>query len=295
MGARAHVPVLGRQVVDHLVADRGGTYVDCTFGGGGHSEAILARLCRDGRLLAIDWDGAAEPFARAVSDPRFSFVRANFADIADVLDGAGIGAVDGALLDLGLSSMQLADPGRGFSFSADGPLDMRMDPRRGGCAADVVNRMPEGDLGRLLSGLGDVPNARALARHLAGRRRRRPFAGTLELAEAVREVARRGGRLHPATRVFQALRVHVNGELDNLRRALGALAGRVRPGGRLAVICFQSGEDRVVKRHIGSPNSPGIPFVRACPLVRPTAEEVRANPRSRSARLRVGIRAGARP
>lgn len=292
MRAGEHIPVLEREAADRLVTDGDGIYVDCTFGGGGHSREILRRLGAGGRLLAIDRDAAAEECARGIADPRFTFVRANFADVGKALDDAGFPVVDGALLDLGVSSMQLSDPGRGFSFSADGPLDMRMDRRGGPSAADLVNRLPVGDLARAFAELGDVPGARALARRLVERRAKRRFDTTLDLADFVRASGKGGGRLHPATRVFQALRILVNDELGSLRAALESLGARMRPGGRLAVISFQSGEDRVVKRHIGSPNTPGMPFARACALVRPLAEEVRANPRSRSARMRVGIRAG---
>jgi len=286
-----HVPVLLREAIDSLAPDPGGTYLDGTFGGGGHSRGILSRLGPDGRLIALDWDANAAERAAALrgEDGRMSFARSNFADLEGALDALGVGMVDGILLDVGLSSRQLADADRGFSFALDGPMDMRMDSRARRTAADAVNRLPEADLARILFELGEMRQSRKVARRIVERRRRRRFETTRELADAVAAAVPRTGRLHPATRVFQALRIWVNDELGNLRAALDGAARRIRPGGRLAVISFHSLEDRIVKDFIRGEGQDS-PFSKLGPLVRPAREEVASNPRARSARLRAGVR-----
>ena len=287
-----HVPALLPETVERLVTNPEGIYVDCTYGGGGHARALLERLGPGGRLVALDCDrdAAARAAEHAAGEPRLLFMRANFGDLEETLEALGIRAADGILFDLGLSFHQISADPRGFSFSRDGPLDMRMDDRSATTAADLVNHMPQRGLERMLAGLGEVRRARSLARQLVQRRRARPFESTLDLADAVSAVVPRGGKLHPATKVFQALRIRVNDELGKLQAGLEAAALRTAAGGRLAVISFHSLEDRIVKDFIRGYGRQSAPFRREERLVRPSPEEVRANPRSRSARLRVGIR-----
>ncbi len=288
-----HVPVLLHEAAERLVHRPDGVYVDCTFGGGGHSRAVLGLLGAEGRLLALDWDAEAQERTEALSDRRFRFVRASFATLGEVLDAEGIGTVDGVLLDLGLSSFQLAHAARGFSFASDGPLDMRMDSRLSRTAANVVNSIPEKEFADLLASLGEVRQSRRLARKLVARRKDRKFSSTLDLADAVCSVVPRTGRLHPATKVFQALRIFVNDELGNLRAGLAVAAERVAGGGRLVVISFHSLEDRVVKNFMRGGGGQSAPFRREGDLIRPSGEETRRNPRARSARMRVGVRVAA--
>ncbi len=308
-----HTPVLLAQVLAALNIRASGVYLDATFGRGGHAEAILDKLVADGRLLCLDRDPVAVAAARArfAGEPRVSVLLARFSSLAACAEKLAPGLkFDGILFDLGVSSPQLDEPSRGFSFMQDGPLDMRMSAGVGMSAADVVNQAPEGELIRIFREFGEEQHARRIARAIVADRRSKPFERTLELAGLVSRVARspdaagRARSKHPATRVFQALRIHVNGELDELEAALNAALDRLAPHGRLAVISFHSLEDRIVKqfmrRHASAdPVYAGLPFVpaHAAPKLKLVGKPVQAdalemarNPRARSARLRVAER-----
>jgi 16S rRNA (cytosine1402-N4)-methyltransferase len=287
--------------------------LDATFGRGGHAGAILQNLLANGRLLCLDRDPAAVAAARAkfAADPRVRVSLAPFSRLADCADEVEPGLhFQGILFDLGVSSPQLDDAGRGFSFMQDGPLDMRMTPGVGMSAADVVNGAPLGELIRIFREYGDEPQAPRIARAIVKDRESTPFERTLELADMIARVARSRQRpggprhKHPATRVFQALRIHVNRELAELEAGLDAALARLAPGGRLAVISFHSLEDRLVKqfmrRHaLPDPMYAGLPDIpaQARPklklvgkAVQPDANEATQNPRARSAHLRVAER-----
>jgi 16S rRNA (cytosine1402-N4)-methyltransferase len=301
-GAGAHAPVLAREALDALNVRPEGIYVDGTFGRGGHARLILERLDPAGRLLAIDRDPDAVAAASAIEDRRFTCMHANFGAIAQVLDGAGIARVDGVLLDLGVSSPQLDDPARGFSFRRDGPLDMRMDPTRGESAAAWLERAAQQDIGEVIRTHGEERFAEQIARAIVAARARQPLRTTRQLATIVAEAVRtREPGQDPATRTFQALRIHVNQELEELALALPASMDRLAAGGRLVVISFHSLEDRIVKRAMRAASSPPplpprLP-VRAAEIpapefrlvgkaVRASAAEIAANPRARSAIMR---------
>jgi len=301
--AGAHAPVLAREAVEALNVQPHGIYVDGTFGRGGHSRRILERLGPSGRLIAIDRDPEAVAAARAIEDRRFTCVHSNFGSIAQVLDEAGIARVDGVLLDIGVSSPQLDDPARGFSFRRDGPLDMRMDPTRGESAAAWLERAEQQEIGEVIRTHGEERFAEQIARAIVATRTREPVRTTRQLATLVAEaVHTREPGQDPATRTFQALRIHVNQELEELALALPASMGRLAAGGRLVVISFHSLEDRIVKRSMREASSPPmLPVrlpVRAAEIpapklklvgkaVRAGGEEIAANPRARSAILRV--------
>ena len=282
--------------------------MDCTLGGGGHARLLLEHLGPDGRLLAIDRDAAAVAAARETLgrvEPAPTLVQGNFADLAQIAQETGFERVNGVLFDLGLSSDQLEDPSRGFSFRLDGPLDMRMDVGAPVSAARVVNELPERELAALIRRLGEERWAVRIARFIAARR---PLRTTRELAGAVEAAIPRGAwppDIHPATRTFQALRMHVNDELGNLARGLEGALKILQPGGRVAVISFHSLEDGAVKRFFSQESKdclcpPGQPVctcghraslrVLTRKPVRPSAAELAANPRSRSARLRAAER-----
>jgi len=301
-GAGAHAPVLAREALDALNVHPAGVYVDGTFGRGGHSREILERLGPEGRVLAIDRDPEAVAAARTIEDRRFSCKHANFGALAQVLDEAGIAQVDGVLLDLGVSSPQLDDPARGFSFRRDGPLDMRMDPTRGESAAAWLERAEQRDIGEVIRTHGEERFAEQIARAIVAARTREPLRTTRQLANVVAEAVRtREPGQDPATRTFQALRIHLNQELEELALALPASMDRLALGGRLVVISFHSLEDRIVKRAMreaasSPPLPPRLP-VRAADIpapkfrlagkpVRASAAEIAANPRARSAIMR---------
>ncbi len=301
--AWSHRTVLLDEAVTALVTQPEGIYVDGTFGRGGHARAILARLAPRGRLIAFDRDPQAVAAAAAIDDPRFAIVHASFARLQEELGLLGIGRVQGVLLDLGVSSPQLDDPGRGFSFRFDAPLDMRMDTTRGETAADFLRRADEREIERVLRDLGEERAARPIAKALVARRASgMPVERTGELAALVaRAVRSREAGQDPATRTFQALRIHVNGELEALDRGLEAALGLLAPGGRLVVISFHSLEDRRVKEFIAresrdvpdrrAPFAPGRPLrLAARGRIRPAAAELAANPRARSAVMRVAER-----
>lgn len=313
-GARGsgHVPVMVDEVVEALAPRPGGLYVDCTFGRGGHARAVLDRIGPAGRVIALDRDPEAVAAARelARSDPRISVHHARFGGIGGIVDGAGLtGRVDGVVMDLGVSSPQLDEPGRGFSFLGDGPLDMRMEPDAGVSAAEWLAGASAKEIERVLRELGEERAARRIARAVvAGRERGGPIVSTRRLASIVAGAARKGagrGRVHPATRTFQAIRLHVNDEIGELERGLEAVPALLASGGRLVVLGFHSLEDRIVKRfmrdHGAAPEPPrGLPIAgvsRPPGLMRPIARarrpresEVAANPRARSAVLRVAER-----
>jgi len=312
MTGAGHVPVLLEQAVDALVWRAEGVYVDGTFGRGGHARALLSRLAPHARLVALDRDPAAAASAGAIDDPRFVFERAWFSDVDAVLDRLGIDRIDGALLDLGISSPQIDDASRGFSFRGDGPLDMRMDPTRGESAADYIARASVRELTGTLRDYGEERLAHKIATAIAAARAREPIARTRQLAAIVAEAvgARTRGdwRQDPATRTFQALRIQVNEELHEVRRALPVLARRLSTGGRLAVISFHSLEDRIVKDFFARASRPYEGDARLARLalrtvdlpepplrnvgraIKPDDDETARNPRARSAILRVAER-----
>jgi 16S rRNA (cytosine1402-N4)-methyltransferase len=315
MANDGHVPVLLEEAVAALVRRPDGIFVDGTFGRGGHARALLARLSTDARLVAVDRDPQSEAAARAIRDPRFTFARAWFSELPFVLDALGIAAIDGCLLDLGISSPQIDDASRGFSFRFDGPLDMRMDPSRGETAADLLARASVPELTRILRDYGEERLAQPIAKAIAAARATEPVTRTRQLARIVAEAvgARTRGdwRQDPATRTFQALRIAVNDELAELTRALPSLARRLKPGGRLAVIAFHSLEDRIVKRFFARASQPfegdarlaRLPVpAHALPVpplalvgraIKPSSAETAANPRARSAVLRIAERTNA--
>ncbi len=284
--ADGHIPVLLAEALDALAVRPGGTYVDATFGAGGHTRAIVAA---GGRVVAFDRD----PHARLPEDlaPAVTLVRRNFADLTTALDDLGIDAIDGVLFDVGVSSMQFDRPERGFSLSADGPLDMRMTDTEGPTAYDLLARSSEGELADLIFTYGDERAARRIARAIvAARSTGRLPERTLELARLVAGVVHVRGkreRIHPATRTFQALRIAVNDELGSLERGLDAAAGRTRPHGRIAAISFHSLEDRIVKVRFRSDER--LRALTKKPLLAGD-DELARNPRARSAKLRVAER-----
>jgi len=264
----------------------GGLYVDATVGLGGHAAEILRRSAPDGRLLAFDKDPAALAHSGTRLREFGDRVRLEHADFREI-PARVAEAPQGVLVDMGVSSMQLDEAARGFSFMAEGPLDMRMDPTQGFTAADLVNRLPERELADVIYRYGEEHASRRIARAIVDVRRRRPFTTTTELAEVVRRAAGRARRpgLDPATKTFQALRIHVNRELEALGAALEGIAGVLAPGGRLAVIAFHSLEDREVKLTFRLLATRGFRILTRKPLV-PGDEETARNPRSRSAKLR---------
>jgi 16S rRNA (cytosine1402-N4)-methyltransferase len=292
MGSDAiHVPVLLAETLELLAVKPGGLWVDGTVGLGGHAEAVLRASAPDGRLLGLDRDGETLERAKKRLAAFGGRARLEPGDHREIPERLGGEKADGILLDLGISSVQLDDPGRGFSFQAEGPLDMRMDRSRGETAADLVNRMRERDLADLIYAYGEEPASRRIARAIVEARARQPIATTTELADVVRRAAGRSRRpgLHPATRTFQALRIRVNGELDGLGEALERAASCLRPGGRLVVIAFHSLEDRAAKEAFRALAARGFRPLTRKP-VRPGEAEVRVNPRARSARLRALVR-----
>jgi len=289
----SHSAVLSEQAVDGLNVRGDGCYVDCTFGRGGHSRLILARLGKTGRLLALDRDPQAVAAGGEIDDGRFRILHGRFGRLAEMAAQAGITRADGILLDLGVSSPQLDDPARGFSFRHDAPLDMRMDPDRPRTAADIVNRWDEDDLADLFLYEGGEPRARKVAHAITESRRRAPFLRTIALADLVERTLGRGGaraHLHPATRVFQALRRAVNEEGDELRAGLALAEAWLVHAGRLAVISFHSGEDGAVKRFLADGARDGRWHLLHKKPLRASEEELHANRRARSAVLRCAER-----
>lgn len=286
----SHVPVLLGPAIEYLAIRPNGVYVDATFGAGGHSRAILERL-KGGCLIALDADPRAIDAARRIADSRFTFVHANFRDLDRVLDRCKIPLVDGVLFDLGVSSMQLDDAERGFSLGKPAPLDMRMDPGRGSSAYEILSTASERELAEIFFAFGEERSARRIARAIVARRAGGGLPNTTsEFAALVSGVLQRPGkreRIHPATRVFQALRIAVNDELDALRGGLAAAIARLRSGGRVVVISFHSLEDRIVKRSFRDDERLEVLTKRP---IRPDRHELAENRRSRSAKLRAAQR-----
>jgi 16S rRNA (cytosine1402-N4)-methyltransferase len=311
-----HVPVLAEEVMLMLAPAPGSLQIDATLGGGGHTERILEANHPDGRLLGLDADGAAVARVRERLGPRFGerlvLRQANFRELATVAPAAGFGIADGCLFDLGLSSFQLADMDRGFGFRAGGPLDMRFDTSRGVPAAELLATLDTAELTALFRRYGEEPKASRIARAIVDVRQVAPVETAEDLAALVERVVppnpRMPRRTHPATRVFQALRIAVNEELDALQAGLAAALDLLRPGGRLVVLSYHSLEDRIVKRLFqaerrGCVCPPEVPIC-VCgrnprlrlvthPSMTPSAAEIEANPRARSARLRAAERLAA--
>ncbi len=304
-GSARHIPVLLTEVIEALKPEPGQTIIDGTFGAGGYSRALLER---GAKVIAVDRDPTAIFVGRALEaefQGRLTLIEGPFSQLDAYVDEP----VDGVVLDVGVSSMQIDEADRGFSFRSDGPLDMRMSGR-GMSAADIVNTYKISDLARVFGFLGEERRAGRIARMIADKRARRPFSRTVELADAIQTLVGRGpkDKIHPATRVFQALRIHVNDELGELARALVAAERALKPRGRLVAVTFHSLEDRMVKRFIAdrSGQASGSRHLPALHVVEPTFEqggkavptsedEASANPRARSARLRVAIRTPASP
>lgn len=288
-----HVPVLLKETLDGLALHAGDNAVDGTVGAGGHAEAILEKTGPDGRLLGLDLDEAALDAARrnlSRFGSRAMLVRGNYRDAGRILRSESFGPVQAALLDLGYSSLEIDDPSRGFSFRADGPLDMRFDRSQELSAAVVVNSWSEDELAKIIWEYGEERFARRIAEAIVHSRKAARIVGTLQLVDVINgavPAAYRRGRIHPATRTFQAIRIAVNDELGNVTAGLRALCDALEPGGRLAIISFHSLEDRIVKR-----------FFRDEPSLEPQTkrpveageEEAAKNPRARSAKLRVAIK-----
>lgn len=304
-----HVTVLLQEAVEALQLKPDGIYIDGTFGRGGHSRLILQRLGERGRLLALDKDPAAIEAGQSITDPRFELIHAGFAELGAVLQQRGIAGVDGVLLDLGVSSPQLDEAERGFSFRFDAPLDMRMDTSQGITAADWLAQVEESLLKQVIREYGEERFAPQIARAIVAARQQQPIGTTRQLAELVAQTVRtREPGQHPATRTFQALRIYLNGELDELARILPQCVAHLNRAGRLVVISFHSLEDRLVK-HFMRDESEGDKLPRNVPIraadvppgrlqligkaIRASAAEVQANPRARSAVMRIAERQGA--
>ena len=298
-----HTTVLLTEAVQALVTQEDGSYVDGTFGRGGHARAILQRLSPAGRLVAFDKDPEAVAAAAEIGDARLTMRHASFADMAGVLSALGIGQVQGILLDLGVSSPQIDDPQRGFSFRFDAPLDMRMDTTRGETAAEFLQRADQREIAEVIRDYGEERFAVPIAKALVARRESgAPVRSTAELSALVaRAVKTREPGQDPATRTFQALRIHVNAELEALQQGLKAALALLAPQGRLVVISFHSLEDRIVKTFIARESRDEVdrraPFAPARPMrlvslgrVKPDYREIAANPRARSAVMRVAER-----
>jgi len=285
-----HVSVLLGPALEYLNVRPDGTYVDATFGAGGHSRAILERLVT-GRLVALDSDPEAIARAGQMADPRFTFIHANFRELAEALDRCGIELIDGVLFDLGVSSMQLDDPQRGFSFAKAAQLDMRMNPFAGRSAYDILATASESDLADIFYRFGEERSARRIARAIVTRRASGTLPNTTsEFARFVSGVVQRPGRreaIHPATRVFQALRIAVNDELDALRDGLSGAVGRLRAAGRIVAISFHSLEDRIVKQTFRGDE--GLDVLTKRPILA-DERELAENRRARSAKLRAAQR-----
>lgn len=299
-----HNPVMAEETVEMLAPRPGGIYVDGTAGAGGHARALLEKTGGKAQMICIDLDPSALSRAKIVLEPwgvQCRFVQGNFADMKSLLEAFGVHKVNGILLDLGMSSMQVDQAERGFSFRKEGPLDMRMDPSRGRNAADLVNETSETELARIIRQYGEERDGRRIAREIVFERKRKGEWTTMRLAQTIERAAGRRGKIHPATRTFQALRIAVNDELKNLECGLESGIALLAAGGRMAVISYHSLEDRLVKqsfkKHIGQWASlPAggsrwegmMPVVRAI-LKKPmtaSVEEIMLNPRARSAKLR---------
>ncbi len=292
---RSHEPVMSTEAVSFLQPQRGGLFVDCTVGAGGHTEALL--MAGADRVIAFDRDTDALKVSEETLKPwgkRVDLVHADFRTLDTVLDDYGVNAIDGAVADLGVSSIQLDGEGRGFSFRRNDPLDMRMDRSSGATAAEMLATIDEAGLADVIYRYGEERNARRIARSLVASREHSLLDSTTQLAEVVRKATARRGhrRIHPATRTFQAIRIWVNRELEELEAWLLTVCRRLRAGARFAVLTFHSLEDRIVKhtfRGLSRNEDPAIKILTKRPM-RPSPDEVQRNPRSRSAKLRVAER-----
>jgi 16S rRNA (cytosine1402-N4)-methyltransferase len=291
MSPAAHVPVMVAEAMEGLSVHAGGLYVDCTLGAGGHARAILERITPGGKLLGIDADPSAlELAAHSLGEFGGAFVPAhgNFAELEVICAQRGFAANDGMLFDLGLSSMQVDTPERGFSFQREAPLDMRFDTSQGAGADDIVNTYSEQEIARILWEYGEERYSRQIAHRIV---QNRPILSTVRLAHLVQQVlGSRRGRIHPATRTFMALRIAVNRELESLKLALDQAVNLLRTGGRLVVISYHSLEDRIVKEFMRGEAANHTFSLITKKVIRPTSLECNSNPRSRSARLRVAER-----
>lgn len=304
----AHLSVMAESALRELITDPKGVYVDATFGRGGHSRRILAQLAPEGRLIAFDRDLEAIESAASITDPRFQIIHAPFSSMKTALAELGIEHVTGIFMDIGVSSPQIDNASRGFSFRMDGPLDMRMDTSCGETAAQWINRASESDIARVISDLGEERFARRIAHAICTQRKVAPIETTLALAKLVADVVpanKKDPTQNPATRTFQAIRIHINSELDELSKALEAAMSLLEDGGRIAVITFHSLEDRIVKRFFERMAHPEREFDSRLPLrvselpapklvdvrrILPSPQECESNPRARSAILRVATR-----
>ena len=303
----SHIPVLLHEALTALCIQHDGVYLDCTFGRGGHSRAILTELGANGRLIGFDRDPSAVAVARnlAQEDPRFEIVHTAFSELETALDSLAVSRVHGILMDLGVSSPQLDEAGRGFSFQADGPLDMRMDPTAGESAADWIARADADEIAHVLWVFGEERFSRRIARAIVEARQFTPIVTTTQLSQIVTSAQpKKDQNKHPATRSFQGIRLYINGELTEVEQGLEAAMNRLEVGGRLAVISFHSLEDRLVKRALrdasrppkGDPRMP-LPDSVAQPklklvgkAIKASPDELRLNPRARSAVLRIAER-----
>ena len=281
-----HLPVLLNEVMQFLNLRTDGRYIDATFGAGGHTRELLDRTSPGGRVLAVDQDETAIEQGRIELQSygsRLELVKANFRDIESIVQEHGFAGLDGILADIGVSSMMLDDPARGFSFMREGPLDMRMDLDQPLTAADVLNTYSEKEIANILFNYGEERRSHQIASSIV---RSRPMSRTTDLTRAIERVlgGRRYGKIHPATRTFQALRIFVNDELRSLETFLDSSMNVLRPGGRLVLISFHSLEDRIVKNKFRSPVVPGVALTKK--VITAAVEELDRNPRSRSARLR---------
>ena len=281
-----HLPVLLNEVLQYINPRADGRYIDATFGAGGHTKELLERTSPGGRVLAVDQDETAIEQGRIELQSygsRLELVKANFRDIESIVQEHGFAGLDGILADVGVSSMMLDDPTRGFSFMREGPLDMRMDLDQPLTAADVLNTYSEKEIANILFNYGEERRSRQIASSIV---RSRPMSRTTDLTRAIERVlgGRRYGKIHPATRTFQALRIFVNDELRSLETFLDSSMNVLRPGGRLVLISFHSLEDRIVKNKFRSPVVPGVALTKK--VITAAVEELDRNPRSRSARLR---------
>ena len=288
-----HIPVLVNQIIAGLQPQPGGHFIDCTVGLGGHASAILERILPDGKLLGID----ADPEAIHLTNAKLAhysealiLVNDNFTNVSNICQEYDFHPVNGILFDLGISSWQLDTAQRGFSFQREAPLDMRFNTNQGLTADDLVNTLSEQELGRILREYGEEHHSRKIAHYIV---QNRPIHTTLKLARVVKQVlGSKHTRIHPATRTFMALRIAVNGELENLETALGQTINLLRPAGRLAVISYHSLEDRIVKQFMRQESSSEMPTLKLISrkVTRPTSLETKSNPRSRSAKLRIAER-----
>ncbi len=307
-----HFSVLGKEAPVEVLTRPDGIYVDATFGRGGHTRTLLSMLDSGAKLYAFDRDPEAVEVAKTINDPRFTIIHAPFSQMAHELAARGVTAVDGVLMDIGVSSPQIDDALRGFSFRMDGPLDMRMDTTSGVTAAEWIQTVSENELERVLRVYGEEKCARRIARAVCARRKEKPFTRTGDLAEVIAANvvhSKKDAGQNPATRSFQAIRIHINGELDELQSALAQAGSLLNEGGKLAVISFHSLEDRIVKHFLDAGAHPekGIDTriaLRADQLppalwtdvkrMKPGTDECEVNARSRSAVMRSAVRTGAR-